>query len=208
MVLFEYDEKLQEQMSIYSYCASNYLFDYIRTKRGSGYAVKTFVEKILDKNYLIIYVLGKVYSPEKMDRLVNEAIKETFNYKLCQVDLIRQHLKNRNNIKGYPEDKFESLLEYLSNKEEKNVSFSNILNEEGEKEMTYESIIQDLKEVFETNVKRFAILYHRGDQDEESYKKEKGELDEVYLLNNDIKNDVADNIYYLEKYVNNTSIDL
>ena len=198
-------------MEIYSYCAYDILFDYIRTKRGSGYAVKTFVERILDKNYLIIYVLGKIYSPEKMDRLVNEAIKETFNSfnsKLCQVDLIRQHLKNRANIKGYPDDKFESLLEYLSPKEDKNVSFSDTLNEEGEKEMTYESIVEDLQEVFVKNVKRFAILYHRGDEDDDSYNKEKNELDEVYYLNNDIKNVLTEEITYLEKYVNSSNIEL
>ena len=208
LVLFEYDDKLKEQMEIYSYCAYDILFDYIRTKRGSGYAVKTFVERILDKNYLIIYVLGKIYSPEKMDRLVNEAIKETFNSKLCQVDLIRQHLKNRANIKGYPDDKFESLLEYLSPKEDKNVSFSDTLNEEGEKEMTYESIVEDLQEVFVKNVKRFAILYHRGDEDDDSYNKEKNELDEVYYLNNDIKNVLTEEITYLEKYVNSSNIEL
>ena len=62
-------------MEIYSYCAYDVIFDYLRTQRGTGYAVKTFTTKILNKNYLVIYSLGKVYSPEKMDRLVNEAIK-------------------------------------------------------------------------------------------------------------------------------------
>ena len=111
-----------------------------------------------------------------MDRLVNEAIKETFNSfnsKLCQVDLIRQHLKNRANIKGYPDDKFESLLEYLSPKEDKNVSFSDTLNEEGEKEMTYESIVEDLQEVFVKNVKtKFTfpriLLFYNIDQPNKS----------------------------------------
>ena len=72
-------------MDIYSYCAQDVLFDFIRSEKDSGYEVKTKVEKILDKYYLVIYVLGKVYSPEKMDKLVNEAIKESFKFKICQV---------------------------------------------------------------------------------------------------------------------------
>ena len=47
-----------------------------------------------------------------MDRLVNEAIKESFTLNLCKVDLILKHLKNKENINWYIEDKFNKLVNY------------------------------------------------------------------------------------------------
>ena len=55
LVVYEFDASLEKKMKIYSYCASSYLFDYIRTQRGSGYAVKTIIQKILDKSYLLCF---------------------------------------------------------------------------------------------------------------------------------------------------------
>ena len=197
--MYEFDKKYLEQMTIYSYCASAMFWDYIRTKRGSGYAVKVQIHNILDKYYLFVYCLGKVYSPEYMDRLVNEAIEFSFNFKQCNVPQIRQHLKNKANIKGYAQDKFESLLKYL-NPENDKLNNENIFQEGN---MTYDTVIEDLKEVFIKKVKRTSILYHRGDISSEDLAKQKAELDEKYYLNNTIVNDVSENITYLEKYVKN-----
>ena len=197
LVLFEFDESLKKKMNIFSYCAYDVLFDYLRTKRGTGYAVKTFTQKILDKNYLVIYALGKRYSPEKMDRLVNEGINEAFNFKGCRVNLILEHLKNRDNINGYVDDKFENLLSYLEPKD--NETFNEELNED--ENMTFDDIVQDLQEVFVTKVKRFAILTHRGDESDEDYEKEINELDKTYYLNEKVTNYYSQNITYLEKFV-------
>ena len=199
LVMYEFDKKYLEQMTIYSYCASAMFWDYIRTKRGSGYAVKVQIHNILDNYYLFVYCLGKVYSPEYMDRLVNEAIEFSFNFKQCNVPQIRQHLKNKANIKGYAQDKFESLLKYL-NPENDKLNNENIFQEDN---MTYDTVIEDLKEVFIKKVKRTSILYHRGDISSEDLAKQKAELDGKYYLNNTIVNDVSENITYLEKYVKN-----
>ena len=189
-------------MKIYSSCASTYVFDYIRTKRGSGYAVKMFIEMILDKYYLVVYVLGKVYSPEKMDRLVNEAIKESFTLKVCKVDLIFKHLKNKENVNGFIEDKFYKLVNYMSSQ---NYSLNEKI-EENEENMTYESIVKDIQEVFVNKVRRFAILSHRGDENKDDFEKEVAELDKVYYFNNKITNEQTREIDYLNKYVNNSLI--
>ena len=132
-----------------------------------------------------------------MDRLVNEGIELTFNYTgEAPIELIRQHIKNRNSINGYAGDKFESLLEYLEPK-------NNFKNENNDEEnMTYKSIIEDLQEVFVSKVKRISILYHRGDLTEEEYEKQKGQLDDKYYLNTNIKNDPTENMKYLEKFAN------
>ena len=197
LVLYEFNETLKEKMELYSYFAADILFDYVRSQKGSGYAVKTRIENVLGKYYLFIYVLGKVYSPAEMDRLVNEGIELTFNYTgEAPIDLIRQHLKNRNSINGYAGDKFESLFEYLEPK-------NNFKNEKNDEEkMTYKSIIEDLKEVFVTKVKRISILYHRGDLTEEEYKNQKGELDAKYYLNTNIPNNRTEDFKYLNIYAN------
>ena len=195
LVLYEFNERLKEKMEIYSFFAADILFDYIRSQKGSGYAVKIRIEEVLDKYYLFIYVLGKVYSPAEMDRLVNEGIEKTFNHNDSDIDLIRQHLKNRASINGYAGDKFESLFEYLDPK----FNFKNEKNDE--ENMTYESIIKDLQEVFVTKVKRISILYHRGDLSDDEFEKQKGDLDEFYYLNTNIKNDHTEDISYLEKYI-------
>ena len=197
LVMYEFDSKILEQMTIYSYCASAMFWDYIRTKRGSGYAVKVQIHNILNKNYLFIYCLGKVYSPEKMDRLVNEAIEFSFTFDKCNVPLIRQHLKNKENMKGYAQDRFEDLKKYLNKDELSNE------NSPEDDNMTYESVIEDLKEVFIRKVKRTSILYHRGDITPEELTQQKNELDNNYYLNTTIVNDCSEDITYLEKFVEN-----
>ena len=202
LVLFEFDKSLEQKMRLYTFCSSNYIFDYIRAKRGSGYAAKAFIQNILDKSYLVVYVLGKVYSPEKMDRLVNEAIEESFSLKECKVDLILTHFKNRNNIKGYIEDKFNNLVNNLSSQ---NYSLNDKI-EENEENMTYETIVKDIQEVFVSKVRRFAILTHRGNENEEDYNREVTDIDKVYYFNNNISNEIAYNISYLDKYLNQSLI--
>ena len=202
LILYEFNKSLEQKMKIYSQCAHNVLFDYLRTKRGTGYTVHTFIENILDKYYLIVYFFGKVYSPEKMDRFVNEAIKESFSLKECKVDLILKHLKNKDNINGYVEDKYNKLVNYMSSK---NYSLNEKI-EENEENMTYESIVKDIQEVFVTKVRRFAILSHRGNEKDEDMEKEVAEIDKVYYLNNNITNNQTKEIDYLKKYINNTLI--
>lgn len=197
MVLYEFDESLKKKMDIFSYCAYDVIFDYIRTKRGSGYSVKTFTQKIINKSYLIIYTIGKVYSPEKMDRLINEALEESFKYKNCQVDLIVKHLKTRDNINGYIEDKFEDLISYIDS--ENNFRSENY--DENDENMTYESIVNDIKDVFVNKVRRIAILNHRGDESDDLYNQEENELDKVYYFDNNITSDSTQNIYYLNKFI-------
>ena len=197
MVLYEFDESLKKKMDIFSYCAYDVIFDYIRTKRGSGYSVKTFTQKIINKSYLIIYTIGKVYSPEKIDRLINEALEESFKYKNCQVDLIVKHLKTRDNINGYIEDKFEDLISYIDS--ENNFRSENY--DENDENMTYESIVNDIKEVFVNKVRRIAILNHRGDESDDLYNQEANELDKVYYFDNNITSDSIQNIYYLNKFI-------
>lgn len=197
MVLYEFDESLKKKMDIFSYCAYDVIFDYIRTKRGSGYSVKTFTQKIINKSYLIIYTIGKVYSPEKMDRLINEALEESFKYKNCQVDLIVKHLKTRDNINGYIKDKFEDLISYIDS--ENNFRSENY--DENDENMTYESIVNDIKEVFVNKVRRIAILNHRGDESDDLYNQEANELDKVYYFDNNITSDSTQNIYYLNKFI-------
>ena len=202
LVLYEFDKSLVQKMSLYTYCSSSYLFDYLRTKRGSGYTVQASIGTISNKYYLMFYVLGKVYSPEKMDRLLNEAIKESFSLKECKIDLILTHLNNRNNIKGYIEDKFNNLVNYISSQ---NYSLNEKI-EENQESITYESIIKDIQEVFVTKVRRYAILSHRGNEIEEDYNREVNELDKVYYFNNEISNNITHDITYLNKYVNDSLI--
>lgn len=198
LVMYEFDKKYLQEMSFYSLCASDFFFDYIRTKRGSGYTVQVKVRQILGKYYLFIYSIGKVYSPEKMDRFINEALRESFSFDKCDVDLILKHFNNVKNVKGYASDKFEELKDeiLLNNpkplKEEKN----------DEQTLTYQSIIEKLQEIVIKNPKRIAVLYHRADLNDEELDNQNKELDEKYLLNPDVKNEMTTNITYLGKYLN------
>ena len=195
LVMYEYDESLKEQMKLYSLCSSEYFFDYIRTKRGSGYTVTAFTIDILDKNYLMIYALGKKFSPEKMDRFINEAIKESFTFKKCQIDNIIKHLENKQNMNYYADNKFEQLIDYMNS-----LNFANTKVNLKNNNMTYESIIEDLQDVLINKPKRISILNHRGDITDEEIEEQKKELDPNYFLNNDIKNVLTDQIDYLKLY--------
>ena len=72
--------------------------------------------------------------------------------------------------------------------------------------MTYESIVKDIQEVFVSKVRRFAILSHRGNEKEEDYNREVTDIDKVYYFNNNISNEIAYNISYLDKYLNQSLI--
>jgi secreted Zn-dependent insulinase-like peptidase len=197
LVMYEFNKTFLEEMTIYSYCAYDVFFDYLRTKRGSGYTVKVLVRNILDKTYLLIYSLGKVYSPEQMDRFINEALIESFSFDKCKVDLIRQHLKNVENIEGYAGDKFEMLKDDIHSNKVKTLKEE----KKDEKIITYQSIIEKLQDIVIKNPKRIAILYHRADLTDEELDKQNKELDENYLLNPEIKNIMTTNITYLGKYL-------
>ena len=196
LVMYEFDEKLYTQMDLYSLCAYDIIFTYIRTDRGSGYQVSTSIKIIYDKTsnknkyYLSIFCSGKVYSPEKMDRLINEAIKESFNYNF-PIDLIIKHLEERKKLRDFPEQKYYDLINYYLYGEDYSI-------QNYEENLTYEKIIEDLKDVLVNKPKRISILYHRGDITEEELEKQKKELDQNYYLNSEIKNIVTDDIQYLK----------
>ena len=202
LVMYEFDRELLDKMTMYTICAYDIIFNYIRTERGSGYVVQMYIKRIYDKNlnknryYLAIICLGKFYSPEKMDRLVNEAIKDSFNHTF-PINLIDEYLTNRELLRDFPQERYEDLIYYLDYYN----SFQSLKNDE--KTMTYESIIEDLQDVLVNKPKRISILYHRGDITEEELEKQKSELDEYYYLNPDIKNEVTTNITYLETFLSN-----
>ena len=197
-IVYEYNETIKDEITIYSYCAGAFFWDYIRTKRGSGYQVKVLLRTIRNKPYIQIYSLGKVFSPEKMDRLVNEAINASFSFDKCLANDIYKHINNKKNATlSYAEKKFEELTKQFEPKK-----LSNLQINEKEKEITYESVVNTMKEVFVNKPKRISILYYRGDISDEELEKQKKELDEKYYLNQDIINDRTEDIKYLEKLIN------
>lgn len=197
-VMFEFDEEIMEEMTIYSYCASIFIFDYLRVKRGLGYMVRTNIENVLGKNYLSIFSLGSVYSPERMDRFINEAIKESFSYDKCQVDLIRKHLKNVKDLKYSAQRQFEDLIVKFS----ENIEPETFNNENNEKNLTYQDIIEKVQDVFVNKPKRICILYHKGNISDDELENQNNELDTYYYLNQNIVNIITNDITYLENITN------
>ena len=192
-VMYEFDNQFREYVEIYTYCADSVLFDYIRTKRGSGYTVRVQIKNILNKNYLMIYSLGSVFSPEKMDRLINEGIYESFSFNKCSVEEIRKHLKNKANLK-YAENKFSDL-------KNSNINQVNDLKIEKEEDnITYESIVEKIKDIVINKFKRIAIFYHRGNISPEELEDQIKELDKDYFFDKNVTNILTTNITYLEKY--------
>ena len=61
LVLYEYDEKIKKEITLYSNCASSFIFDYLRTKRGSGYQVDSSLRTFNGKQYFVIISVGKVF---------------------------------------------------------------------------------------------------------------------------------------------------
>lgn len=112
-------------------------------------------------------------------------------------NLLVKHLKTRDNINGYIEDKFEDLISYIDS--ENNFRSENY--DENDENMTYESIVNDIKEVFVNKVRRIAILNHRGDESDDLFNQEANELDKVYYFDNNITSDSTQNIYYLNKFI-------
>ena len=182
-------------MNMYSLCAFSFFFDYLRTKRGTGYNVRIMPVNMEDKFYLQIFAIGKVYSPEKMDRFINEAIIESFSYKKCLVDEVMNHMENKLSAPSfYAEDKFNDLKSFLNPEQMNNFK----LNKEND--FNYDTIVQKIKETLIDKPKRIAILLHRGDITDEEYEKQKGELDKSYFLNTNITNELTEDIKYLNKY--------
>ena len=200
LVMYEIDESLVDYMALYSLCASSFFFDYLRTKRATGYGVHLLPKEVNDKYYLLIFAFGKNYSPEQMDRFINEAIKESFNLKICSVEKIGQHIQNiQNSLFNYAEIRFEYLKEILTNPESLKLKQS---LQKSKDEIIYDNIIKEIKPTLITNPKRIAILYHRGDITAEELEKQNQELDKTYLLNSNIENKLTDDIEYLKQYLN------
>ena len=195
LVRYEFDRTLMSEMRMYSLCAFSFFFDYLRTKRGTGYNVRIMPVNMGVKSYLQIFAIGKVYSPEKMDRFINEAIIESFSYKKCLVDEIMNHMENKLSAQSfYAEEKFNDLKSFLNPEQLNNFK----LNKENY--FNYDSIIQKVKETLIDKPKRIAILLHRGDITDEEYEKQKAELDKSYFLNANITNELTEDIKYLNKY--------
>lgn len=111
LVRYEFDEELYNDMTIYSYCAYSFFFDYLRTQRFTGYNVRVATVVEGNKLYLQLFCIGKTYSPEKMDRLINEAIVESFKFDKCQTNDVVQHFNNKYNTSAYyAGEKFAELL--------------------------------------------------------------------------------------------------
>ena len=199
LVMYEFDEAILDYVYLYSLCGSTYLFDYIRTKKGSGYTVAMVPAQVLDKYYLLIYSLGKVYSPEKMDRFINEGIKESFSTNKCNIDLILKHLQKKAELLSYfAEYKFEYLIESLLQKEV-DIKILKDVKLRGSS-LSYKDIVEVIKELVIEKPKRISILYHRGDIKDEELEDQKKEIDKKYYLNEKIENVVTENIEYLKNY--------
>ena len=198
LVMYEIDESLVDYIDYYSLCASSFFFDYLRTKRATGYGVYLFTAQVYDKYYLLIFAFGKNYSPEKMDRFINEAMKESFELKICKIKEIEQHFNNyANSLVNYAEIRFEALIQNLLNPEslklKKNLERSN--ND------IYKEVVKNVKKVLIENPKRIGILYHRGDITNDELEKQNKELDEKYFLNSQVDNVLTEDIEYLKKYL-------
>lgn len=195
LVRYEFDESLYSYMYLYSKCTRAFFFDYIRTKRGAGYQVQISTIYIKGKYYLQIFAIGKIYSPEKMDRFINEAIIESFSFKKCLVKDVINHLNRKNNQPPiYAEEKFKNLVKSMNPEKLMNSKLK-------EEELNFDYIVKVVKRVLIDKPKRISILLHRGDIPDDDLKNQKAELDETYFLNTNIKNEVTEDIKYLEKYL-------
>ena len=146
--------------------------------------------------------MGKVYSPEKMDRLINEAINASFAFDKCLVNEMEQYFNNKKNLPSfYAEEKFEELKTYLDN----NLKINNLKDKN---ELNYETIVNTLKSTFIDKPKRVSILYHRGDITDEELKEQENELDANYYLNQEILNQRTKDIKYLENLPNKKNFNL
>ena len=196
ITFYEFIETIVEKVRMYTICANDFIYNYVRTERGSGYIVNMNIKEIFGKYYLIIFSLGKVYSPEKMDRLINEAIKESFTMVKCPSGKIKKYLDSKKNIKGFAQDKFEDLKSKLYPEK----LLKNLKSEKDDEIWTYEGIVETVKEVVVNKPKKLTILYHRGDITEDELKIQNSELDKNYFLNDKIENLMTNDIKYLEKY--------
>jgi len=153
-VMYEFYKKIMEEIKIYSNCFSTFILDYMRMQRGSGYMAKANIGKVLDKNYLAIFSLGSVFSPEKMDRLINKALNNSFYYDKSQVDLIRKHLKIVEELKYSAQNKVNDLIDKINWGEEPE-TFN---NENDNKNMTYQDIIEKVQDVLVNRLKEFVYF--------------------------------------------------
>ena len=198
LVMYEYDDSLDEDMEYYALCVDSFFFDYLRTKRATGYGVFVFTNRVKGKNYLEIFAFGKNHSPERMDRFINEAIKESFDLKICRVNDIKKHSQNVvDSYFNYAEIRMMILQESLKNQQSVKLN----KNLENKNEDEYKKIVKNVKKIFTDNFKRIAILYHRGDITEGELEEQKKQLDENYFFDSTIKNEVTDKIDYLKDYL-------
>ena len=195
LVRYEFNESLYSYMYLYSKCTYSFFFDYIRAKRGAGYHVHIMPVYIKGKYYLQIFAMGKIYSPEKMDRFINEAIIESFSFKKCLVKDVINHIKRKDSEPPfYAEEKFQNLV--------KSMNPEKLMNSKLKKEeLNFDSIVKVVKGVLIDKPKRISILLHRGDISDDDLKNQKAELDDTYFLNTKIRNEVTEDIKYLEKFL-------
>ena len=200
LVMYEFDESLYWDIRTYTLCTRALFMDSIRTKKGSGYEVITTINYVDDKYYFVIFVLGKVYSPEKMDRFINEAILESFSFKKCLINEMDEHSENiKNSEFNYAEKRLDLLKSNILNPK----AFNKLKNklEKDKNVVEYEKVINNIKEVFIDNPKRISILCHRGDITDDELQKQIAELDQKYFLNPNITNDYTEDIDYLSRFL-------
>ena len=196
LIMYEiYKENLIKYFQIYVSCSRGKIFDYLRTDKSTGYHITIKIEEILGKHYLMIYVISPIYSPEKLDHLINEAINQSFNIKCHHINFINDYIVKRDNFKFSQDDIFQNLINLILNEE-----YENNLNQEKEFNLSYKMVIEKIKPLIIDFPKRIGILYHRGDITEKELNKEISDIDKFYYLNNEIVNEINNDINYLDKF--------
>ncbi len=190
-----YKENLIKYFNIYVSCSRGVFFDYLRTDKSTGYHITIKIEEILGKHYLMIYVISPIYSPEKLDHLINEAINQSFNMQCHHLNFINDYIVKRENFKFSQDDIFQNLINLIVNEE-----YENNLNQEKEFNLSYKMVIKKIKPLIIDFPKRIGILYHRGDITEKELSKEISDIDNFYFLNNEIVNEINNDINYLDKF--------
>ena len=199
-IFYEYNQTLKSYFFAYIYCVRNLFFYYLRTERGSGYSVKVNSLNIFGKNYIIFYAIGLIYSPEKMERLFNEAIQKSFTIKCPNLNNMFEYFQREEY--EYFNDKFNDLITIINEKEYPDILYSKNFNSK----ITYENIIEKIRPILIDNPKRITILTHKGSITDEELKSQESELDKFYYLNKNIGNKLVNDIYYLKIYAKEKNI--
>lgn len=178
----------------YSLCIGNHFYENIRTQKQIGYNIKNYITEILGIKYYIFYTKGSNYSPEEIDKIFNQEVKNSFNIKCPELNDIYKYEKIKN--KPTFEDRFNYLYDKIIsgnyNKEEK----EDITNEK-----KWDDIIYNIKNYFENKPRRIAIYYYKTNLTDQ-FINESANKYKNYYLNDEIKNEITNDLNYLNNYNN------